>query len=63
MAKRHVLLVTIATAVFNLAVSQSAAAQAIDMQCINEVLADADDSTTVGELRALCRAQPSSVNL
>ena len=59
MAKQHVLLATIAAAVFSLAVSLSAAAQAVDMRCINEVLADADDSTTVGELRALCREQPS----
>jgi len=59
MAKRHVLFVTIATAVFSLAASLSAAAQAVDMQCINEVLADADDSTTVGELRTLCRERLS----
>jgi hypothetical protein len=60
MAKRHVLLVTIAAAVFSLAVSLSTAAPTVDMQCINEVLADANDATTVGELRALCRQQPSA---
>jgi len=60
MAKRHVLFVTIATAVFSLAVSLGAAAQAVNTQCLTEVLADADDSTTVGELRTLCRERPSA---
>jgi phospholipase A1 len=59
MDKRHVLFVAIATAVCSLAVSQSADAQAVDMQCLNDALTNADDSTTAGELRALCRERSS----
>lgn len=59
MAKREVFLVSMTIAILGLGIPPSTFAQAVDMQCINDVLTDADDSTTVGELRALCRQRPS----
>ena len=65
MTNRHALLIATATAVLSMVSFVNAHAAALDMQCINEVLIDADDSTTVGELRTLCRkmrlASPSFV--
>jgi len=54
-----VFFVSTALAVLGLGVPVSSIAQAIDTQCLNEVLADVDDSTTVGELRVLCRERLS----
>jgi len=59
MTRREVFFVSTALAVLGLGVPVSTIAQAIDTRCLTEVLADADDSTTVGELRALCSERPS----
>jgi phospholipase A1 len=56
---RTTLSVTAAMVLFASLFSVSAFAQSMDQSCFLEVLADADDSTTVGELRALCRDRPS----
>jgi len=59
MPRQHMLFLIATVAVFGPGVPAAALAQADDIQCIDKALSDADDSTTVGELRALCSKSPS----
>ena len=58
---RHVPLITaIAIALLGSLLAVEGIAQTNDQSCLVDALADADDSATVGELRALCREQVSA---
>ena len=54
----HMLRVTASIVLFGLLLAVDVFAQSTNQSCFLQVLADADDSTTVGELRALCRDRP-----
>ncbi len=57
--RRRVLSVTAIIVLFGLTSAVEVSAQSIDESCFLGALANADDSTTVGELRALCLERPS----
>ena len=60
LSKQYILYVTVATVFATASAFPAIAdARAVDSACITDVIADADDSMTVGELRTLCGKQLS----